>query len=252
MQRTPLVELIYDTDCPNVAQARARLLAACAAEGINPRWREWERSAPDSPEYARRHGSPTVLVNSHDVEGTQAHPDAACCRIYRDSAGHRDGAPAVDTIRAALTAARNLSRAPEVADGIKRNTPALFAVGVAVLPKLTCAACWPAYAALLGSLGVSFVNYTPWLLPATALLLALTLASLGWRARQRRGYGPLLLGVAAAAAVVLGSFVLDSNSLLYGGASLLIVASVWNAWPSPRRAECPRCQPAQPPAQQKL
>ena len=40
----------------------------------------------------------------------------------------------------------------------------LPAIGAALLPKLTCPACWPAYAAVLSALGVSFVDYTPYLL----------------------------------------------------------------------------------------
>ena len=48
--------------------------------------------------------------------------------------------------------------------------PAFIASGVAVLPVLTCPACWPLYAGLLSALGISFVNYTPFLFPITALI----------------------------------------------------------------------------------
>lgn len=44
---------------------------------------------------------------------------------------------------------------------------ALPAIGIAVLPKLTCAACWSIYSGLLSSLGLGFVNYTHYLLPLT-------------------------------------------------------------------------------------
>src|SRR3990172_5902815 len=52
------VELVYDTDCPNVPQARARLIMAFAAAKLAPRWQEWSRSGERSPEYVRRYGSP--------------------------------------------------------------------------------------------------------------------------------------------------------------------------------------------------
>lgn len=54
---------------------------------------------------------------------------------------------------------------------------------------------------------------------------------LGYKARQRRGYGPLLVGTAGAVAIVAGKFFLDSDITGYAGVSLLVAASVWNAWP---------------------
>jgi len=56
------VELIYDADCPNVAETRANMLQAFAAAGLNAKWTEWERSSPSSPAYVADFGSPTVLV----------------------------------------------------------------------------------------------------------------------------------------------------------------------------------------------
>jgi hypothetical protein len=34
------VELMYDTECPNVQDARAQLLRAFAAAGLPPHWQE--------------------------------------------------------------------------------------------------------------------------------------------------------------------------------------------------------------------
>ena len=76
------VEFIYDPDCPNVAEARAQLLRAFTETGISPRWAEWSRDSAEAPAYARGFGSPTLLVNGHDVaEQTSAHGNA-CCRLY--------------------------------------------------------------------------------------------------------------------------------------------------------------------------
>jgi hypothetical protein len=118
----------------------------------------------------------------------------------------------------------------------------LPAVGLALLPKLTCAACWPAYAALLSSLGIGFVDYTPYLLPLTATFLVLTVAMLAYRAANRRGYAPFVLGIVASAVVLVGKFVLDSDLALYGGITLLVGASLWNAWPQRAQASCPGCE----------
>ena len=72
---------------------------------------------------------------------------------------------------------------------------------------------------------------TTYLLPLTVASLALALAALGFRAKGRRGYGPLIVGVLAAAAFVLGKFVFNSNAAVYGGLAGLIGASLWNSWP---------------------
>jgi hypothetical protein len=117
----------------------------------------------------------------------------------------------------------------------------LPAVGAALLPKLTCPACWPAYAALLSALGVGFVDYTPYLLPLTLVFLILTLAILAWR--PRRGYAPLVLGLIAAAVMLIGKFFFDSDTATYAGVALLVGASTWNAWPIQAKAVCVNCKP---------
>lgn len=123
---------------------------------------------------------------------------------------------------------------------------ALPAIGIAVLPKLTCAACWPIYSGLLGSLGLGFVNYTPYLFPLTVFFLALSLAALAYRARSRWGYRPFFLGLPAAAMVIVGKFVFDSDMALYSGAALLAGMSLWNSSPKSLSGSCPVCAPNGP------
>jgi mercuric ion transport protein len=108
-------------------------------------------------------------------------------------------------------------------------------IGVALLPKLLCPLCWPLYAGIVSSVGLGFLIGTTYLLPITSACLILTLAVLGLRANQRRGFGPFLIGLVASAAVLIGKFYLGSNALVYGGVGVLVVASVWNALP--RRAK---------------
>lgn len=87
------------------------------------------------------------------------------------------------------------------------------------------------------------------MLPMTAAFLILALVSLAYRAKTRRGYQPLALGMLAAMRVVLGKFVLFSDLSLYAGVMLLVGASLWNAGsrPSPTRGTCPAGLPAGPP-----
>lgn len=113
---------------------------------------------------------------------------------------------------------------------------ALPAVGAALLPAITCPACWPAYAGLLSSLGLGFVDYTPWLMPVTILFLAIALTALAWQGYKHHTWGPLVLGSLGAIVLIIGKFQMESDIALYGGAALIITASVWNAWP---RKVCP-------------
>ncbi|MGR9072223.1 MAG: MerC domain-containing protein [Gammaproteobacteria bacterium] len=113
----------------------------------------------------------------------------------------------------------------------KSVAAALPAAAAALLPQLFCPACWPAYTALLSSLGVGFINYSPWLLPVTIIFLALAVAMLFFQAKKRKKFEPFYLGLAAAFAVLLGKFLLSMNAVVYAGVACLISASVWNAWP---------------------
>jgi len=78
-------------------------------------------------------------------------------------------------------------------------------------------------------MGLTFLMKTTYLLPLTAALLFVAVGSLAVRAR--RGYGPFVLGLAAAALLLAGKFIFESNPAMYVSAGLLFVASLWNTWP---------------------
>lgn len=99
----------------------------------------------------------------------------------------------------------------------------------------------PAYAGLLGSMGLAFLLQTVYLLPITVIALVVVVGALGFRAPRRRGYGPFVVGVVAACLLLVGKFVLEFNLGTYGGIGLLIVASVWNSWPT----KLPSSEPVQ-------
>lgn len=129
---------------------------------------------------------------------------------------------------------------------LKRTLVALPGVSVSLLPKLMCPACWPAYAGIVSALGLGFLSSAKYLLSLTIIFLALTVATLAFRASRRHGYGPFWLGLIAGAAIVTGKFYFDAGQATYAGIGLLIAASVWNSWP--RRAvtapSCSACVPA--------
>lgn len=226
------VELIYDRDCPNLPAARRALTEAFNTGGLTPLWDEWDRGDPASPAYARSYGSPTILVNGRDIVPQLTVEGAGACRVYSDAAGQLTRAPAPESILAAL----GLPVSPHASSAAVR--PAfgrVFAfapvIGSGLALKLACAACWPAFAALLGSAGVGFLVAPGQLVPFMLVFLAITLAMLAYRARSRRGLAPFALGVGGAVIMMGGGFGIGSDVALFAGVALLVSASIWNAWP---------------------
>lgn len=123
----------------------------------------------------------------------------------------------------------------------KQNLLAAPGIGLSLLPKIACPACWPAYAGLLSSGGLGFmIPNTADLLPLTAIFLLLAVGMLAFRARRRHGYGPFSLGLGSTSLILLGKFSLASNPVFYAGLGLLVLASAWNSWPV---ASCCDCAP---------
>jgi hypothetical protein len=89
---------------------------------------------------------------------------------------------------------------------------------------------------VLSSIGLGFLISAVYLLPLTIGFLALALMALAFRAKQRHGFGPLLIGVIAAAGILVGKFAWSSSAITYGAVGLLVVASLWNTWPRHRPA----------------
>lgn len=241
------VELIYDHDCPNVSITRAQLLRAFSETGIPPRWREWERSDSQSPDYVRGYGSPTILINGKDVAGVTPFDGISCCRLYPRTSREMQGVPPAELIASALrtigSAGAPCERSARI-QGWRSSLATLPGIGAALLPLGVCPACWPVYAGLLSAMGLGFLLKSTYLLPVTALFLLAAVSALAFRAKTRRGYRPFAVGLAASASTFFGKFVLASDVATYGGIVLLLAASVWNAWPHKASHDaCPACAP---------
>lgn len=238
----PTVELVYAEDCPNIADARAQLLRAFAKTKTDPRWQEWQAEGPDAPEHVRGYGSPTILVDGDDVAAGESN-GAACCRLYEQPDGGLRGVPSADAIATALEMhGLNRGAASNGGRGWRLNVAVLPGIGAAFLPKVACPACWPAYAGFLSSVGLGFLLDSTYLLPLTAVFLASAVGALAYRAKRRRGYRPFLLGIVAAAIVMIGKFAFESDPAMYAGLATLIGASFWNTWPRRQAAAtCPAC-----------
>ncbi len=232
------VEMVYERGCPNIQQTRENLLHALSQAQLPARWTEWDTESQDCPDHVRGFGSPTVLVNGNDALG-QARGAGSCCRLYQTSAGHQTGSPPVDAIRLAL-----LGSGLTTKTSWRSNLAVLPGVGVALLPKLACPMCWPAYAGILSTLGLSVLLSAEYLFAITLMFLVISVAVLAFRATQRHGYGPTALGAAGSVLVLLGKFRFESSALMYCGLAILAAASLWNGWPRKTASTCQQCVPA--------
>lgn len=101
------------------------------------------------------------------------------------------------------------------------------AVGASLLPSLSCPACWPAYASLLSSVGLSFLGEGRFLLWLNVAALLVSLMVL-WRRARRAGYLPVVIAALAAITILLGKFWLNWNPANWTGAAALLAAFVWS------------------------
>ncbi len=232
------VEVVYDSDCPNIQATRENLLRAFSECNIPARWTEWERGSAEAPERVRGYGSPTVLINGLDI-ADQDPTGYSSCRLYPSASGASTGAPSLDLIHRGITRLGDSRASPW-----RRHIAVLPGIGIALLPKLTCPLCWPAYASFLSTLGVGFLVSAEYLLATTAAFLLVAVGALLFRAKARRGYGPSIVGAGAAAAVLVGKFQFESGVAAYGGLTLLVAASFWNSWPRKVADTCSQCAPA--------
>jgi len=124
-----------------------------------------------------------------------------------------------------------------IGTGAKKLAPSL---GVAMLLPFKCPACWPLYLGLLSSLGIGVAAVKPYIAPLATALLAVSVAPLAYGAKTRNGYGPLILGVAASAAILFYLFAMPLKPVFYAGAVLLVSASIWSILPN-RKSETGSC-----------
>lgn len=235
------VELIYFDGCPNINDTRALLVKALVKLKQPVKWIEWNSNDEQCPREYASLGSPTVLIDGLDVAPPQFDSQGDCCRIYMDEQSNQvTGNPGLIAIIKAIENATNQLKINMPSTTIRPKwiafLSAIPSIFIALLPKLTCPMCWPAYTAVLSALGINFVNYTPYLPLVITTLLAISLSSIAYKAPTRHGYKPFWIGVVASVGVLLGQFALKSTSLFFTSSLLLITAAIWNALPNNKKS----------------
>lgn len=95
------IQLLGFEGCPNTPAARVALRAAIRQEEIDDLIEEIDIGRDDARSWARAWGSPTILIDGHDVAGGAQPSGEIGCRLY---AG---GAPSVEQIRRCLQTQRD-------------------------------------------------------------------------------------------------------------------------------------------------
>ncbi|MGH8248137.1 MAG: hypothetical protein ACREUU_17080, partial [Gammaproteobacteria bacterium] len=214
MNEALAVELVYRRGCPNIEAARVHLLRAFAGLGMTPQWREWDADDPATPPHARGRGSPTILIDGRDVDAMGFPDPGPSCRVYPGADGAVARVPSLDQIVTAMRPDEN-RRNSSIGTGVKLGFATAPGIGLALAPKLVCPLCWPLYTSLLGSAGLSFVNYTPYLYPLTLVFLSAAVSAIGIYSPRGGRTFPLLLGAGAAFAILAGKFHLLNGLLVY-------------------------------------
>jgi hypothetical protein len=224
------VEFVFDKDCPNIKEARANLMKAFSKMKLSAQWKEWDRNSNKSPDYARKYGSPTVLINGKDIADVLPESNANCCRLYNGK-----GVPSVQLISSKLSTKAN--------DGNK-----LFGflgtfsigpgVGAALLAKASCPLCYPAIAGFLTSIGLGFLFKGTYFYILMSAFFLISIIGIGYKAKERRGYKPFILGITSSIVAILGHY-FENKIIFYLGIGLLVAASIWNL--IPKKEKCNNC-----------
>lgn len=128
---------------------------------------------------------------------------------------------------------------------LRRGLAAAPALLLALLPKVACPACWPAYGSSLSALGLGSAMDSPWRAPLLGAFLLPALWLLARAARRRHDRRPLVVGSVGAGMCLLAT-VYDQAAASLLGSALFVTAMVWSSFAprSPRHGSL--CVPTQP------
>lgn len=210
MQENCIIELFALPDSDWLVQTRKQLRASMRAEGLLPQWREYYPGTPEIPSLLLKAGIHSASVNGKLI--WKAKPEI----------------PEHGFLREQLQQANKKRRSFSWRRVVKNHLSFFMAVLIAFFPK--CPLCWAAYMSLLGSWGIQTIPYKPWLLPVLCVLLVINIISL-YLTGKKHHYWPLALSVAGALIVIGNRYYFHSEQLMYTGAALLIISSLWNTLP---------------------
>ncbi|MBI3018056.1 MAG: MerC family mercury resistance protein [Deltaproteobacteria bacterium] len=227
------IDLLYFEGCPNVDKARNHIKEALSKRGLPLKWNEIDINDKNTASHLKGFPSPTVLINGTDIEtGLSKLSGTSSCQVT--------GAPSIDQILKVLQ--KNSSK-----KGMFAFIATIPATVIAVFPSVFCPACYPALAALLGSLGLGFFASEAILQPLTIIFLLIALFGLFYESTKIKRYESFIIGTLGAVGIYAGHYWFSSSILTYGSVALLIGASIWNLIIKKRSLKqenmCSSCKP---------
>jgi len=103
------IRFLYSDQCPSHDEAIERLRKVLDEEGINAKIEVIRVETFEDAKRFRYPGSPTILINGHDVDPVPNHEYAPTCRAYRLEDGRISPLPSASMILKAVRAAKGES-----------------------------------------------------------------------------------------------------------------------------------------------
>jgi hypothetical protein len=100
------IRFLYSEDCPSHGEALQRLRRGIEIEGISAHIEVIEVKTAEEAEQFEFIGSPTIIVNGHDIDPQPRPQYALTCRGYRLEDGRISPLPSEAMIRRALREAK--------------------------------------------------------------------------------------------------------------------------------------------------
>ena len=108
------IRFLYSDQCPSHDEAIERLRNVLDEEGISAKIEVIRVETFEDAKRYRYPGSPTILIDGHDIDPVPNHEYAPTCRAYRLEDGRISPLPSVSMIRKAVRAAK---------ENLKSRTP---------------------------------------------------------------------------------------------------------------------------------
>jgi mercuric ion transport protein len=203
----PVIELYCSEDYEQLPALRKELRKALLQMDLPAYWSEYYVGWSNVPSHVKNVAHPSILLNY--------------AVAWKGS-----NTPSADELLRIFKTPPKARRSIKWKKILKTNASFLMAVLIAFFPK--CPFCWAAYMSMFSFLGLNTIKYQPWLLPVFIVLFFANIVSL-YLTRKRHGYKLLLLSLAGATLIVLNRLYWNVPVVVYCGAALLIVASLWNS-----------------------
>ena len=243
------VDIVFDHYSSQLQVIRGRVLRAFLELELEPHWHEWDLRQENLPEAVAVQSSLAVLVDGVDVLGMQG---SALERVYRYIGFFDGGAENLPSILKITQAMKSKFEA----SGDYTHPRVNLWLPLTVIPVLLVAFFMDEICMVCGVQGMGIPMMTSvadvrhilgFLLPVVLFCLFFAMSGFVYRAKERNGYKPLIMGAFFASLLLYGSFVVGNELLFWSGGSGLLLAAFWNAQLKSPQASlvCPRCPVSQ-------